>query len=88
MQGAYERCGFMGERVIGFAYKMVRLHLQALAEGCALLSSPEAGLSMWKQSGRQYHASAHHWLSSSTANMNILLHGVAALLPAGAFPQH
>ncbi len=26
MQAAYERCGFMGERVIGFAYRMVRLH--------------------------------------------------------------
>jgi magnesium-transporting ATPase (P-type) len=25
MQAAYERCGFMGERVIGFAYKRVRL---------------------------------------------------------------
>ena len=23
MQTAYERCGFMGERVIGFAYKKV-----------------------------------------------------------------
>jgi hypothetical protein len=23
MQAAYERCGFMGERVIGFAYKRV-----------------------------------------------------------------
>lgn len=24
MQAAYERCGFMGERVIGFAYRKVR----------------------------------------------------------------
>lgn len=23
MQEAYERCGFMGERVIGFAYKLI-----------------------------------------------------------------
>lgn len=47
MQAAYERCGFMGERVIGFAYKRVRLtatHTSALRMRPCSPGSKQCGL--------------------------------------------